>query len=173
MSSSSGRPAPTESLLGRAYRAERPGLLRFLRRKVDPDLATDLLHEVFVRALGSPDADRLANPAAFLRKVAGNLLIDRARHAARHPAPLALAETEDPAAAPEQGLALEAAELLALYEAAVRQLSPRTREVFLMHRVDGHTYREIHEALGISVATVEYHMMKAIAAIARAVEPAR
>jgi DNA-directed RNA polymerase specialized sigma24 family protein len=60
-------------------------LLRFLRRKVDPDLATDLLHEVFVRALGSADADRLANPAAFLRKVAGNLLIDRARRAARHP----------------------------------------------------------------------------------------
>jgi RNA polymerase sigma-70 factor (ECF subfamily) len=42
-----------------------------------------------------------------------------------------------------------------------------------MHRVDGQTYREIHEALGISVATVEYHMMKALAAIALAVEPAR
>lgn len=173
MSSSSGRPALAETLLGRTYRTERAGLLRFLRRKVGPDLAADMLHDVFIRVLGSGDAERLVNPAAFLRKVAGNLLIDRARSGARHPAAVTLEEAGELAMPPDQTQALEASNLLALYENAVAALPVRTREVFLMHRVDEMTYRQIHETLGISVATVEYHMMKALAAIARAVEPAR
>lgn len=68
---------------------------------------------------------------------------------------------------------MEAADLMSLYEAAVDSMSPKTREVFLMHRVDELTYREIHEQLGISVATVEYHMMKALAHIAQAVDYTR
>lgn len=46
----------------------------------------------------------------------------------------------------------------------------KTRRVFLMHRVDELSYREIHERLGISIATVEYHMMRAIGQIAKAVD---
>ena len=45
--------------------------------------------------------------------------------------------------------------------------------MFLMHRVEELSYREIHEELGISIATVEYHMMKALAHIARMVDAAR
>ena len=42
--------------------------------------------------------------------------------------------------------------------------------VFLMHRVDELSYREIHECLGISIATVEYHMMRALGFIAKVVD---
>jgi RNA polymerase sigma-70 factor (ECF subfamily) len=42
------------------------------------------------------------------------------------------------------------------------QLTPRVREVFMMHRVEGRAYSEIARALGISVSTVEKHMMAAL-----------
>ena len=68
---------------------------------------------------------------------------------------------------------LEAADLLRLYETAVDAMPPKTRRVFLMHRVDELSYREIHELLGISIATVEYHMMKALGQISKVVDGGR
>ena len=52
-------------------------------------------------------------------------------------------------------------------------MPPKTRRVFLMHRVDELSYREIHELLGISIATVEYHMMKALGQISKVVDGGR
>lgn len=80
-------------------------------------------------------------------------------------------EEHDVASPPEQELDMEAADLLRLYESAIADLSEKTRRVFLMHRVDELSYREIHQRLGISIATVEYHMMKALAHIAQVVDP--
>lgn len=173
MSPSIPRRIIADEPLGRAFREERTSLMHFLRRGAGPDAAPDLLQEVFARALGSPEAGRLANPAAFLRRIAGNLLIDRARRAKTAVVIVPLDEARDAPSAAEQGQSLEAAQLLAVYEKAVGQLPVKTREVFLMQRIDGYTYREIHERLGISVATVEYHMMKALCALAIALEDRR
>jgi RNA polymerase sigma factor (sigma-70 family) len=41
------------------------------------------------------------------------------------------------------------------------QLSPRTREIFLMHRLDNMKYREIAVRLGLSQSAVEKHIAKA------------
>ena len=38
-----------------------------------------------------------------------------------------------------------------------------------MSRFEERTYRQIHEELGISLGTVEYHMMKALADIRDAI----
>ena len=43
----------------------------------------------------------------------------------------------------------------------ISRLTPRTREVFLMHRLDDMKYREIAERLGISQSAVEKHIAKA------------
>jgi len=133
-----------------------------------------MLQEVFVRAAGSPQLGKLNNPAAFLRRVARNLLIDRSRrHNGDNLVVFPLDEEQHAVIQPDQAHHLEALDLMRLYEAAVDALPQKTRRVFLMHRVDELSYREIHERLGISVATVEYHMMKALAHIARAVDAGR
>lgn len=166
-----GMTPPGADSLDDAFRAHGAALLRFLRGKVGADDAPDLMQEVFVRAAGSRQRHELANPAAFLRRVAQNLLIDRSRKHKRDNVVLfPLREEADAIAAPQQELDMEAADLLKLYEGAVAAMPAKTQRVFLMHRVDELSYRQIHERLGISIATVEYHMMKALAGIARAIK---
>lgn len=173
MSTSDDLPPPSNNLES-TFQTERAGLLRYLGRRAGWDAAPDLVQEVFLRAASSEQAGRLINPAAFVRRIARNLLIDRARKLGRDNVVIfPLDEQRDLVAQPEQSLNLEASDLLRLYEDAVDRLPEKTRRVFLMHRVDEMSYREIHERLGISVATVEYHMVKALAYIGRHVDAAR
>jgi RNA polymerase sigma-70 factor (ECF subfamily) len=161
----------SESGLDEAFRRHGGALLSFLGRRAGYDAAPDLMQDVFARAAGSPQRHSLVNPGGFLRRIAQNLLKDRARRQRRENVLLLpLHEDHDPGCAPEQEHALEAADLLRLYEEAVAAMPVKTRRVFLMHRVDEMSYREIHERLGISIATVEYHMMRALARISVALD---
>jgi RNA polymerase sigma-70 factor (ECF subfamily) len=118
---------------------------------------------------------RLANPAAFVRRIARNLLIDRARRRAsdNNIVIFPLDEQRDVSVPPEQTLDLEAADLLRIYEQAVNDLPEKTRRVFMMSRDEELTYSQISEQLGISMATVQYHMVRAIAFVAAAVKDHR
>ena len=56
-------------------------------------------------------------------------------------------------------------ELLRRIEAIIAAMDPMTREVFLLHRVEGWSYPRIAHALGITPAEVEGHVAAAIMAI--------
>ncbi|MGQ3099880.1 MAG: sigma factor-like helix-turn-helix DNA-binding protein [Sphingopyxis solisilvae] len=56
-------------------------------------------------------------------------------------------------------------DMLAVYEAAVEKLPPLTRLVFLLHRVDDLSYREIAERLAIEVRAVECCIAEALVMI--------
>lgn len=156
------------------FRTHGGALLRFVCRKAGAEDAPDLVQEVFARAAGSDQRHRLVNPGGFLRRIAQNLLIDRARRKQRRDViNFPLLEERDAPSPPEQEWNLEAADLIRLYEAAVDAMPAKTQRVFLMHRVDELSYREIHQQLGISIATVEYHMMKALGHISKAVDAGR
>ncbi len=47
------------------------------------------------------------------------------------------------------------------------RMKPKTREIFLAHRLDGMSYAEIAEVTGMSVSGVEKQMIRAIAQLAR------
>jgi RNA polymerase sigma factor (sigma-70 family) len=162
------------SALDAAFRKERKQLLHYLGRKAGADQAPDLVQEVFARAAGSRQAGVLANPAAFLTRIARNLLIDRARRRqANNVIMFPLDEARDQVVPPEQDMAIQASDLQRSYEQAIDRLPEKTRRVFLMSRAENLTYRQISEELGITVATVEYHMMRAIAFVATAMEAHR
>lgn len=61
---------------------------------------------------------------------------------------------------PEQ--LLEAKELSSRIYNHLDELSPKTRQIFLLNREKGFTYEQIAGFLGVSIKTVEYHISKAL-----------
>lgn len=159
-----GKAPAAASWLADLFKRERPRAARRIRRYVaDADEAADVVQDAFERLAKLRRNDIRGAPEAYLRRVIRNLVIDRARRARCRPSSLvSLDEAPLPGIAPEQEGVIEAEDLYRQYRASVRHLTPRTREVFILHRVDELTYAEIAARLGISVSTVEYHIMRAL-----------
>ncbi len=156
-------------LLDRLYRAHHGGLMRFLRRRGQDERAHDVVQRVFCRLAGLTEKEReaIAAPVAYLRTAADNMLRDDAREEARRSAKLHLDADEVALHAGDQWAALEARDRLRHLEQALRRLKPRTREIFLAHRLDGYSYAEIAARTGLAPKTVEMHMTRAIAYLAK------
>jgi RNA polymerase sigma factor (sigma-70 family) len=166
----------SSSSIDTLYREHSPRLLRSLtRRMASRDEARDLVQEIFCRVarLGAANLTRLERPQAYLSRMATNLLRDRARHASRRMIEQHVEADDRLPAGTDQERLLETRDMLRRVEAAVLKLHPRTREIFMAHRVEGLNYAEIAERTGLSVKGVEKQMSKAIAAIDRLIERER
>lgn len=167
---SKAAPAGDGAEIERLFRRQAPRLLRLLTRRYSRDEAGDIVQEVFLRLTGAADRQTLTNPESYLKGIVWNLLRDRAKsftrrvertHAELQPERHA-GEGDDP------HQLLVARQTLARYEAAVRTMKPKTREVFLRHRLDDESYEQIALALGMSVSGIEKQMAKAAAHLKRA-----
>jgi RNA polymerase sigma factor (sigma-70 family) len=147
-------------------------LKRVSRATRNSDQAEDFLHAAFLRMEAYSARRPVENPAGFLVRAATNIAADEARHNVVRA--LAGAPVEEiPGLAdprPLQDEVLAARERLERVRSGLNQLSPRTREVFLMHRLDGMKYREIAEELGVTVSAVEKHVAKAALFLANWIE---
>jgi len=151
------------------YRAHSASLVRRLARRTGcSELARELVNETFLRLLRMAPGNvaRIERPEAFLSHVSTNLLRDWGRAAAlrrrSQPALELVSERQL-----DQVAVLESRDTLRRLELAIEKLKPRTREIFLAHRIHGFTYAEIAERTGLSVKGVEKQMSKAIAKIDR------
>jgi RNA polymerase sigma factor (sigma-70 family) len=120
--------------------------------------AEDLLHSAYLRLLRYKAP--VDNVGAFLVRTAVNIGIDNYRHD-RFIADVAPENTGKCENSPLQDEVLAARARLDRVREGLSRLTPRTREVFLMHRLDDLKYREIAERLGISQSAVEKHIAKA------------
>jgi RNA polymerase sigma factor (sigma-70 family) len=154
-------------LLRMALLEHRAALLRyFLARRVPPEEAEDVMQDLVVK-LESHVSGPIAEPRAYLYRMAENLLLDRIRSEGRRRgreqawvAAQAGATLEaDDRPSPEQ--ALIARERLALVSAALSSLPERTVQVFRRYRIEGVPQRQIAAELGISLSAVEKHLQKA------------
>lgn len=153
----------SSALFEAVYKNERGRLLRYFRRKVGPDVAPDLVQEAFTRLLHSKALERIENPTAYLTRIAQNLLIERWRRLAREQSVfLPFDEGRDAPVCAEQEFRIEAMELRRAMAQALRAMTPKTRRVFLMHRMRNLNHREIGEKLGITQQTVQYHIARAL-----------
>lgn len=164
-------PGPNPPLdLDEVVRLNQPWLLRYLSRGAGGQEARDLAQEVFLRFAKAAERHRFDNPEAFLQRIATNLLRDRARNvsAAREREHLPLEPELHAANDGDPHEALVARQTLERYEAALMQLKPKTREIFLRHRLDGASYEAIASEWGMSIGGIEKQMSKAIAHLDRA-----
>lgn len=122
--------------------------------------AEELLHAAYLRLLHYRARQTVGNVAAFLVRTAVNIGIDNYRHD-RFIANIDPGETGACENSPLQDEVLAARVRLERVREGLNRLTPRTREIFLMHRLDDMKYREIAERLGISQSAVEKHIAKA------------
>lgn len=164
------RPAPVD--IDQLYRAQSPRLTRFFARRAPHDDVRDLVQESFRRLIGilSASGVRLGSPEAYLHRVAGNILRDRSRSAREKLAPSQAEYREENIGGPDAERHLQDRDMLIRIDAVLAKLKPKTREIFMMHRLDGLSYAEIAERMGMSVKGVEYQLTKALDELRRRVE---
>lgn len=153
------------------YRRQGPRLARRIARQAGQQDAEDVLHDSFVR-MAHAQAGRdqaIEHPEAYLDAIAANQLRNRAKSALQRALAGSIPVEEADLQAPDMLAGLEARDMIERIQQSLMRLSPRTREIFLAHRVDGHSYRDIATRMGLSVKGVEWHMTKAIAHLDRVV----
>jgi RNA polymerase sigma-70 factor (ECF subfamily) len=143
--------------------------LRIVRRH---EVADDVAQEAFMRAhqaLSTFDLDRPFGP--WICRIASNLAINHVRSPQAREAPLPEGHAETPA--PGKGaldlvLEREAREVL---ERALLGLPAEQRAVFALRTFEELSYREISEALGISIGTVMSRLSRARERLREALAP--
>lgn len=153
------------------------GALRdfFGRRVYSRDEVDDLVQEAFARLIESDKRRDVEYPAAYLFRIASNLIHDRGRRRARSPVEAEL-DVDDAAlaVAPEQENRRRLEDLQMTLNAVLDRLPAKCRDVFIMRRFKNMTTPEIAGALGISHRMVQKYMSRALLALHEALsEPAR
>lgn len=158
---------PPQSLQS-LFMASRPALLRFMQlRGVSADEAEDLVQELYLKLEGLTHGS-IAEPRAYLYRMADNLMLDRRRAAVRRmrreelwsqTRPGSQDSPGDPTVAADD--ALIARHQLQIVESALARLPERTLEIFRRFRIEGERQKQIAASLGISVSAVEKHLQRA------------
>lgn len=145
------------------YRRESTKLERFLRRFGSRVSSEDIAQESFLK-LCATDTTAIDSPRAYLFRTARNLAINALRRDKGAPVRF-VADPESLAAAasaPSPEASASTAEAIRHLNAALATLDPRKREALLLFRVEGWSYREIGDKLGVSHRTVERYVADAV-----------
>ncbi|HJV42703.1 sigma-70 family RNA polymerase sigma factor [Caulobacter sp.] len=162
-------PAPRFEALVSRYR--RPLLRFFQRRSVGVEDAEDLTQEVFMRLSQRFSRLHWGNPDGLVFTVASNALVDHERHQrARRRERHVEVDPTLPADEPTAEAALAGRQRLARLVAALDDLHPNARAVFVLCRFEGLTQVEAAARLNLSLSAVEKHMMNALAHLREAIE---
>jgi RNA polymerase sigma-70 factor (ECF subfamily) len=159
-----------EALLHALTGRYRESFRRYFYRHVrDHAEAEDLTQELFFRVVRKADLDNVANPEGFLFRAAANLLRDRGRR--NRTSTAFIAEITAAAAENVEVLSpervLNSKQSLQIVLKALNSFDGRSRDIFILHRMEGMKYSEIAAYLGISVSSVEKHMIKCIAKLTK------
>ena len=164
-----------KKLLFSVYLEKRPALRRFLiARFRDDAFADDVLQEIYLKIESAQLGGTIHNESAFLYKVANNLALDlRKKNVRRNGRDQSWADTEQQLIggqaiydAVDADKAIDAREQIKKLNHLITKLPPQCAKVFVAHKIDGLSHKEVAAKLQISKSTVEKHMSKALKILA-------
>jgi RNA polymerase sigma factor (sigma-70 family) len=142
-------------------------LRKFLQKRGQTvEDAEDLIQEAYLRLHVYRQQKKVDQQDAFVMRTLLNLAVDRRRrehrnlYVAQTPEELALIDLKP---SPDEELIHR--ERLSRAMRVLDGLAPRTREVFLMHRIEGYGCAQIAKTFDISVSAVEKHIARAVLAL--------
>lgn len=165
-------------------RYERPVFSLIVRMVRDRTLAEDISQEAFIRAFKAIGSyDPRYKFSSWMFKIAHNLTIDHLRRkrietVSIHGSPNAVTAEEQA----RTSLVLESSqerpdayvenmELGSQIEAAIGKLRPEYRSVTLLRHVEGYSYQEISDILGLPLGTVKTYIHRARLELKSALAP--
>jgi RNA polymerase sigma-70 factor (ECF subfamily) len=145
------------------YREHHGWLYSWLSRRLNDSAdAADLAQDTFLRVLVARTAAGLQQPRHYLSTVARGLVIDLYRRRALERAYLdALARLPEEVHPSLEQQALLFEEIVEV-DRLLDGMGAKAKRTFLLSQLDGLTYAQIAERLGISMRTVNNHMAKAM-----------
>jgi RNA polymerase sigma-70 factor (ECF subfamily) len=153
-------PAAIAEALNRRFR---PALMAyFLRRIRRHSEAEDLTQEVLLRLAERGASIDAARPDAYVFQIATNLLRDKSRRDKVRYDYVMTSQAEDLSVEDrDPHRVAEAKQTLDAVLKTLRSLPERTATIFILFRLEKMRQRDIAETLGISVRTVEQHVLRA------------
>lgn len=145
--------------------AYRSALFQYFRGKTrDQNEIEDLVQEVFLRIAARRGSQIVENFGAYVMQTAVSVSADGFRRkSVRQSQHHIEYEAEFHGGCDfDAARILEGREALRAAVAALQSLPERTRDIFILRRVDGFAYRDISARFGISVSAVEKHVIRAV-----------
>lgn len=141
------------------------------RRAPTREDAEDAVQEAFLRLSQFESSAIVRNEKAFLVRASKNRILDDLRKARvrQHKRGFVLQESSSNFQSP-QDEAMMQRERLKRIEALIATMPRKTRDVFVLHRIEGLTYAEIAQRTGVSVSAVEKSIARAMLILVQGLE---
>lgn len=147
------------------FLAHRRELQAYLTKRLrDREVAADLTQETFLRFAEQGPHTAIVDDRSYLYRTAKNLAIDHVRRIGRRRTDPRTHEdlsgiVED---RPDPERVVGGRQRLDRLRAIVGELPERTRQVFVLHRIEELSYGEVARKLGISESSVQKHLARAL-----------
>jgi RNA polymerase sigma factor (sigma-70 family) len=153
--------APLEKAMNQRFR---PALMAFFLRRIrNHSEAEDLTQDVLMRVTEKGEFIDASRPDGYVFQIAANLLRDRGRRMRVRAIYQQVLGVNEGSRVEEldPDRVLQGRQSLATVVNALREMPERTRTIFILFRLENMKQREIADMLGISVRTVEQHVVRA------------
>lgn len=151
--------------LDQLIRRFRPVLIAYLLRRLHNHAeAEDMAQEVFLR-IAAQGAVEMTSPEGYIFQIAANLLRDRSRRdRVRNAYRAEVAQVEGRGVDPLDPLRIVGdREALARLREAITDLPERTRNIFILNRMENVDRRMLAESYGTSISTIDRELARALA----------
>lgn len=152
-----------DTLVRAFYKDHHLWLQAWLRKKLGcTNEAFDLTQDTFVTLLLKKDLSTILEPRAYLTHVAHGLMVSRLRRRDLERAYLEALMHFSPAEVPSPETRAIVLETLVRLDTMLNGLSSKVRQAYLLLQLEGLSYAEIANKLGVSTRTVGNYIAKAM-----------